>query len=162
MSEAENMAIGRRHFRESHGHPYNLDVMDETRIPAYAEEHKRWQRMEHEAIADRHFAVEDVVAEGDKVVLRWTVCATHLGEFWTPVGTAAPTGQPFALTSTVIYRVADGRIAEEWPCHDWLRVVQQFGGARIRSRDSPSSSPRSQSSFARLLCSSAAISRACP
>jgi predicted ester cyclase len=131
VSADENKAIVLRYFLESHNHPYNLDVMDETCVPEYAEEHKRWQRMEREAFPDKHFTLEDVIAEGDKVVLRWTIRGTHLGEFWTPVGIAAPTGKPFTLTSTVIYRVVDGQIVQEWPCHDWLRVVQQFG-AEIR------------------------------
>ena len=47
------------------------------------------------------------------------------------MGTAAPTGKPLELTSTVIYRVAVGRIVGEWPCRNRLRVVQQFG-AEVR------------------------------
>lgn len=131
MSAQENKAIVLRYFLESHNAPYDLDVMDETCAPEYAAEHKRWQRMEREAFPDKHFTIEDVIAEGDKVALRWTIRGTHLGEFWTPAGTAAPTDKPITLTSTAIYRVADGRIVEEWPWHDWLRLVQQLG-AEVR------------------------------
>lgn len=131
MTAEVSKAIVLRYFLESHNVPYDLDVMDETCVPEYAAEHKRWQRMEREAFPDKHFTIEDGVADGDKVALRWTIRGTHLGEFWTPAGTAAPTGKPITLTSTVIYRVADGRIIEEWPCHNWLRLVQQFA-AEVR------------------------------
>ena len=70
---------------------------------------------------------EDVVAEGDHVLLRWTVRGTHLGEFWTPVGTVLPTGKRITLTSMALYRLEDGKIVEEWNVHDWLDLLLQFG-----------------------------------
>jgi hypothetical protein len=70
MSAEENKALVLRYFLESHNPPYNLDMMDETCIPAYAEVHKRWQQMERAALPDKVFTLEDVIAEGDRVVLR--------------------------------------------------------------------------------------------
>jgi predicted ester cyclase len=131
MSAEENKALVLRYFLESHNPPYDLEVMDATCIPEYAEAHKRWQRMERAALPDKVFTLEDVIAEGDKVVLRWTIRGTHLGDFGTPVGVAHATGKAITLTSTVIYRVADGRIVQEWSTHDWLRLLQQFG-AEVR------------------------------
>ena len=116
-----------RYFLESHNSPYNLDVMDETCIPEYAEFHKNWQRMERTAFPDKHFTIEQIIAEDDKVVLRWTIRGTHSGEFWTPEGTVSPTGKSIELTSIVIYRVADGKIVEEWIVIDWLNILKQFG-----------------------------------
>ena len=127
MSGAENIAVVRRYFLESHNAPYNLDVMDETCVPAYAEQQKAWHRMEREAFPDKHFEVEDAVAFGDRVVLRWRVRGTHRGAFWTPIGTVPATGKQLELSATITYRLEDGRIAEEWACIDWLDVVRQFG-----------------------------------
>jgi hypothetical protein len=66
MSAKENKAVVLRYFLESHNPPYNLDVMDETCIPEYAEAHKRWQRMERAALPDKVFTLEDVIAEGTR------------------------------------------------------------------------------------------------
>ena len=131
MSIEANKATVLRYFLESHNAPYNLDVMDETCSPAFAEGQKSWQRMERAAYPDKHFAIEDVVAEGDKVLLRWTIRGTHLGEFWTPVGTVSPTGKTITLTSMVLYRLVDGKIVEESGVHDWLSLLLQFG-AEVR------------------------------
>ena len=139
MSIEENKAIVRRWSEELWG-PGDLAVADEIVAADYVrhdpgdpfpargpEDVKRLVGGLRAMLPDLEIEVEDVIAEGDKVVLRWTIRGTHLGAFWTPVGTAAATGKPFSLTSTVMYRLAEGRIVEEWACHDWLRVVQQFG-----------------------------------
>jgi predicted ester cyclase len=100
--------------------------MDELCSAQYAEDHKRWQRMERAAFPDKHFTIEDVVAERDRVLLRWTIRGTHVGEFWTPVGTALPTGKQIKLTSMALFRVADGKIVEEKTVIDWLELLVQF------------------------------------
>ena len=114
----------------------DLGVIDETCVPAFAERQKAWHLKEREAFPDMHFVVQDAVAEGDRVVLRWTARGTHLGPFWTPLGTAAATGKEVTLGATITYRVEGGRIAEEWACIDWLDAVQQLGAkARFPSPD---------------------------
>ena len=127
MSGAENKALVLRYFLESHNPPYRLDVIDETCAPEYAEQQKAWHQMEREAFPDKHFDIEEVIAEGDKVVLRWRFRGTHSGPFWTPAGTIPATGRPLTLTATLTYRLEDGKIAEEWAALDWLSVVQQLG-----------------------------------
>jgi predicted ester cyclase len=77
---------------------------------------------------DKHFEIEDVIAEGDKVVLRWRFSGTHEGPFWTPVGTMPGTSRQLELAATLTYRIEEGKIAEEWAAIDWLSVVQQLGG----------------------------------
>ena len=127
MDKESNKATVLRYFLESHNHPYNLDIMDETCSPEYAEAHKAWQRMERTAFPDKHFTIEQIIAEDDKVVLRWTVRGTHLGEFWTPEGTVPPTQHHITLTTIAIFRLADGRIVEECNVIDWLSLLKQFG-----------------------------------
>lgn len=70
-----------------------------------------------------HFTLDDVVAEGDKVVVRWTNAGTHVGEF---AGIPA-TGRSFAIAGIDIYRVADGSICEHWHVIDQLSMLGQLG-----------------------------------
>ena len=131
MSAETNKATVLRYFLESHNPPYNLDVMDETCSPEFAEAHKNWQRGERAAFPDKVFTIEHVIAEDDKVMLHWIVRGTHLGEIRTPAGTVQPTGKTVSITGMAIYQVTDGRIIEEWNSHDWLGGIQQLG-AEIR------------------------------
>lgn len=62
------------------------------------------------AFPDLVETIEDLVAEGDRVVERFTLRGTHLGEF---MG-VAPTGKPVSWTAIAIYRLKGGRIAECW------------------------------------------------
>lgn len=72
---------------------------------------------------DLHFNVEDVIAEGDKVVARWTATATHQGEL---MGIPA-TGKPVTLSGTWIHRIVGGQIVEQWGVFDTLGMMQQLG-----------------------------------
>lgn len=76
-----------------------------------------------DAFPDLHTTVNQVVAEGDKVVVQMTDRGTHHGEF---MG-IPPTGKSVAVTGTAIYRVAEGKIAEEWVNYDSLSMLQQLG-----------------------------------
>src|SRR5690349_21916577 len=127
MDSEANKQIVLRYFLESHNAPYNLAVIDELWSPAEAAQRTSWQRMEREAFPDKYFIIEDIVAEGDKVVLRWTFRGTHRGPFWTPIGTAQATGNSITLTSMVVYQLKDGKIVGENGVHDWLALLQQFG-----------------------------------
>ncbi len=74
------------------------------------------------ALAPR-FTIEDVVAEGDRVVVRWTNSGTHVGEF---AGIPA-TGRPFTISGIDIYRVVDGLLCEHWHVIDQLSMLGQLG-----------------------------------
>jgi steroid delta-isomerase-like uncharacterized protein len=75
------------------------------------------------AFPDLHVAVEDVVAEGDKVVARNTVTGTHEGEY----RGVAPTGKPVSYNEIFIMRLAGGRIAEIWGVVDVFAQLRQLG-----------------------------------
>ncbi|GAB2862833.1 hypothetical protein GCM10027176_75950 [Actinoallomurus bryophytorum] len=75
------------------------------------------------AFPDLHVAVEDVIAEGDKVVCRNTVTGTHQGEY---MG-RPPTGRSITYNEILISRFADGRIAETWGIVDVLSQLRQLG-----------------------------------
>ncbi len=75
------------------------------------------------AFPDAQQTVEDMIGEGDKVVWRWTIRATHRGEF---LGIAA-TGNEVTLRGISIVRIADGKLAEHWNVQDRLGMLQQLG-----------------------------------
>ncbi|MDT5208024.1 MAG: hypothetical protein QOF67_439 [Mycobacterium sp.] len=72
---------------------------------------------------DIHLTVEDVIAEGDKVVARNTVTGTHQGEF---MG-VAPTGKSVTYNEIFIFRFADGRVVETWGVVDVYAQMKQIG-----------------------------------
>ncbi len=75
------------------------------------------------AFPDLQFTVEDLVAEGDKVATHITVRGTHRGEL---MG-IPPTGKQITVEAMEIYRLEDGRIAEQWVVMDGLGMMQQLG-----------------------------------
>ncbi len=75
------------------------------------------------AFPDIRSTVEDVIAEGDRVVVRWSGTGTQSGEL---MGVPA-SGRSVTTTGTVILRVAEERIVECWDLFDALGVMQQIG-----------------------------------
>ena len=75
------------------------------------------------AFPDFHMTIEDLIAEGDKVVARFTETGTHQGEF---MG-IAPTGRPMSVTEIGILRLVDGKVVESWYEVDMLGLMQQLG-----------------------------------
>ena len=74
------------------------------------------------ALAPR-FTIEDVVAEDDRVVVRWTNAGTHVGDF----AGIPPTGKTFTISGIDIYRVVDGLLCEHWHVVDQLSMLGQLG-----------------------------------
>jgi len=75
------------------------------------------------AYPDLHVAVEDLIAEADKLVSRNVVTGTHQGEY---LG-LPPTGRPVTYNEIFIFRFEDGRIAETWGVVDVLAQLRQLG-----------------------------------
>jgi steroid delta-isomerase-like uncharacterized protein len=75
------------------------------------------------AFPDIGFTAADIVADGDRVAVRWEIRGTHRGEL---MG-IPPTGRPVDLTAIEIFRLADGRIAEQWVALDNLGLLRQLG-----------------------------------
>jgi predicted ester cyclase len=81
-----------------------------------------------EGIPDLSGTVDEQIAEGDKVVTRWTMQGTHSGDVPVPFGPLRGTGKPFTYTGITINRVADGKIVEDRFEADYFGLVQQLGG----------------------------------
>lgn len=75
------------------------------------------------AFPDLQLTLEDLIAEGDKVAVRYRSRGTHRGEL---MGISA-TGKPVTVAGISIYRLAEGQIAELWDMPDNLGMLQQLG-----------------------------------
>ena len=134
MSLEENKTLGRRSVEEIWGKG-NLDAVDELYaddfvwhwappgVASNREGYKQFVTASFAAFSDVRCPVEDILAEGDKVVVRWIWRATHKGEY---MG-IAPTGKQITMTGISILRIAGGKIAEEWGEMDMLGMMQQLG-----------------------------------
>jgi predicted ester cyclase len=67
--------------------------------------------------------MEDLIAEGDKVVACWRCRATHQGEY----RGIPPTGKEADFTGISVYRIEEGKIAESWGVSDQLGLMRQLG-----------------------------------
>ena len=135
MSTEENKAIVRRFFDEV-CNERKLNVADELvaathtlhdpSIPGVEpgpEGMKQTISVYQNAFNDAHWAVEDMVAEGDKVVTRWTGHGTHTAE----LQGIPQTGKQVNVPGIWIFRIAGGKIAESWDVWDTLGMMQQLG-----------------------------------
>ena len=134
MSTEENKATFRRYVEEV-GNAGNLDLADDIfdRYLAHQpdgsvlergpEDVKRFMGEFRSAFPDFHSTIEDQIAEGDKVVTRFTFRVTHQGELW---GIPA-TGREVEVRSVSTNRIEGGKIAEHWTSADQLGMMQQLG-----------------------------------
>jgi steroid delta-isomerase-like uncharacterized protein len=75
------------------------------------------------AFPDVRLTIDDQIAEGDRVVTRWTARGTHQAELF---GIPA-TGKQSTVTGMTIDRIVEGRIVESWTNWDTLGLLQQLG-----------------------------------
>ena len=83
------------------------------------------------AFPDFHQTIDDEIAEGDKVVLRWTSKGTHQGDF---LGMPA-TGKRAVWSGMSVFRVAGGRIVDLWVESDNMSMMQQLGAIPMPGQD---------------------------
>lgn len=81
----------------------------------------------HRVLPDLHFTINELIAEGDTVVARWTAHGTHQGEWVTPIGTVPATGKPTVTSGTTSYHFKNGKIIRDIPQADFLGLLQQTG-----------------------------------
>ena len=75
------------------------------------------------AFPDLHVTSDDILVDGDRIVVRWTARGTHQGEL---LGIPA-TGKQVTITGIDILRIADGKIVERWAEDNGLALMQQLG-----------------------------------
>ena len=104
----------------------SANIVDHNPAPGQAvglEGVKQYAAMFSSAFPDIQNIVEDLIAEGDKVVSRLTVRGTHTGTF---MG-IPPTGKQVVVTLMEILRITDGKVVERWGQFDTLGLMQQLG-----------------------------------
>ena len=136
MSAEENKRISRRVADEGFSRG-NVDIFDELvaedfvnhdpavppELPPGREGLKALARYYRSAFPDTQLTIEDQVAEGDRVVSRYTVRGTHKGDF---AGVPA-TGKQITATGITIDRIEGGKIVESWNEFSQLSLLQQLG-----------------------------------
>jgi steroid delta-isomerase-like uncharacterized protein len=132
---SENVALIRRWFEEvwNKGCMGAIDEMCRPDAIGHGQaQHKldiglkEFRNLAHDlrtAFPDIHITIHETLAEGDKVVARWSASMTHTGSF---LGIAA-TSKKAEVTGTSIQRIVDGKIAEGWDNWDQLGLLVQIG-----------------------------------
>jgi steroid delta-isomerase-like uncharacterized protein len=133
MSIETNKATVRRYYEEVHNQG-KRDVLNEIAVEDYVEHNPFpshgqglagfYQRVEMLQTAfTMNFTIEDMIAEGDKVVVRWTNHNVHHGPFMgIPV-----TGKSAIVSGIDIHLLRNGKLAEHWDVVDTLSLLQQLG-----------------------------------
>ncbi len=132
---AENKALVRRALEEI-WNKGNLAVVDELTAANHVahdpanpnagrgpQAEKQLVTMYRTALPDLHMTIDEMLADGDKVVTRWTARGTHKGDL---MG-IAPTGKQVTITGISIDRIEGGKAAESWTNWDTLGMMQQLG-----------------------------------
>jgi steroid delta-isomerase-like uncharacterized protein len=131
----DNKALARR-FYEDAINTGNLDLLDEFIADDFVDHEalpgmpttgpdaaKAALGMFKAAFSDIKFTVEDLIAEGDKVVARATVTGTHDGDF----AGIPPTGKSFSISTIDIIEFRDGKAITHWGVTDQAAMMQQLG-----------------------------------
>ena len=135
MSVEDNKALANRIYNEAINEG-NLDLFDEL-VAEDAVEHEEFPGMPNRgpaapkafftmfsaAFPDLHMTVNELIAEGDKVVARATVSGTHKGEF---MG-IPPTAKSFEVQVIDIVEIHDGKVTAHWGVMDQAKMMEQLG-----------------------------------
>ncbi len=134
MSE-NNKAIVRR-LLEEFWNKGNLSLADELFAPNYEhhdastpdfgrgpESEKKRATLYRTAFPDVRLTIEDIIAEGETVMTRWSCRGTHKGD----LRGIAPTGKQINISGVTIARLANGKFVEGWVNWDALGLMQQLG-----------------------------------
>jgi predicted ester cyclase len=136
MSTKDLEAFERRFFKEwNKGKAAAMKVIDEACASSVVwhsgngpdirglKDYKKSMGDFFDAFPDNHLTIEDVIAEGDKATVRYTITGTHKGEY---MGVAA-TNKKITLMAIEIDRIVGGKYVESWITYDTFSMMQQLG-----------------------------------
>jgi steroid delta-isomerase-like uncharacterized protein len=136
MSTKDLKALERRFYTEwNKGKAATMAVIDETCASNIVfhdpsgmdirglKDFKQYMGSMRDAFPDLHATIDDIVAEGDKAVVRYTITGTHKGE----MTGIPPTNKKVTVWAISIDRVANGKFVECWERTDTLGMMQQLG-----------------------------------
>ena len=138
MSTEENkMAI--RRLTDEALNQGNMDVLDHVLADTFTyhdpanpgvtgrDDYKQFVTALRTTFPDIHFTIEDEVADGDQLAIRWTMRGTHRGDLVMPAGPIPPTGKQVQVSGITLIRFTEGKVVEEWQNADNLGFLQQLG-----------------------------------
>jgi predicted ester cyclase len=128
---AANKELVRRFYKEVYAN-WNMAMADEVVSPQFTSHDwpagatgpkafRDYYSAIRSAVPDARYEVDDLIAERDRVVVRWRLVGTHEGAF----GGIAPTGRPIVLKGIAIYRVENGRLMERWVVSDLYGALEE-------------------------------------
>jgi predicted ester cyclase len=136
MSVEDNKALVHRYYEDAPSHP---DACDEIFAPHFqfhtiqhaahpdADSSPQSEKATYEWLkavwGDWRMTIDEMIAEGDRVMVRWTFHGTQRGEY---MG-LPPTHRPATYSGINIFRIDGGKIAEVWDIYDRLWLWQQLG-----------------------------------
>lgn len=153
MSTEQNKALVRRFYEEVFNQG-KYEVLDEICAPHYVshnpgnppglpnnlEGQRQIVTIYRNAFPDIHFTIDDIIAEGDTVVCRWTGTGTQTGEL---LG-IPPNGKRGTVTGTDVQRIENGKLVEGWGVFDQLGLLQQLGVIPARNQAQAPAQAKSQ------------------
>jgi steroid delta-isomerase-like uncharacterized protein len=129
---AANKALLRRFYKDVYV-DWNMAVVDELVSPQFRSHDwpergptgppafRNYYSAIRSAVPDARYEVDDLIAEDDKVVVRWRLIGTHKGAF----RGIPPSGRPITLKGIAIYRVEGGRLRERWVVSDLHGLLEE-------------------------------------
>ena len=133
MSTEENKAVVRQLFEAINAYDLERvldlatdDITVHTQVPGIEPGHDGFRTLMtiyFSAFPEQRVDIHELVAEGDRVLLRHTHHLVHGGDF----AGMPPTGRQATVDGLELYRLRDGRIAEMWHHDDMLGLFQQLG-----------------------------------
>jgi predicted ester cyclase len=131
---AANKELVRRFYREVYG-DWNMAMVDEVVSPRFMSHDwpkdggsgpqvfRNYYTFIRSVVPDARYEVDDLLAEDDRVMVRWRMLGTHQGEYQG----IAPTGRAITLKGVAIYRLEGGKMVERWVVSDLHDVLEQIG-----------------------------------
>ena len=117
-----------------------LDAIDQVCAPEFVahfsnqpedivgiESFKEFIKLNRIQFPDFNLADDEMIVKGNNIVTRWTLTGANTGPFYTPFGELPPTGKEFRISGLGLFRVADGKITEQWIVFNVLDMLQQLG-----------------------------------
>ena len=118
----------------------NLEIMDKYYATYYVRhkppfpdikgpaEAKKFVADSRQSYPDQEVTIHELIADGNRVVSRWTFKGTQLGE--SPTTHVSGTGKQVVFSGCNITHWENSKIVEEWEYSDWLILLHQFGAIR--------------------------------
>jgi steroid delta-isomerase-like uncharacterized protein len=135
MSTAKELKVFIQTYTDAVWNQHNPDAIDRYFTPDYVhhdvsspavktrEDYKQWARALQSGLSDLHVSIDDIIAEEDKVVKRWTASGVHSSTFLS----IPATNKRVTFSGATAYQVIGDQVVESWYVYDTFGLLQQLG-----------------------------------